>query len=147
MPGTLSALGIAQAHESAALIAGRQFDRCLCSDLKRCKDTAEILLKDRQEIPIIYTKMLRERDWGAATGAIIGGPNKIDIPDDAESMPALMARVRVFLDYVKRTYPDQTLLVVSHGFVLRILQAVNLSVDFHEIEMLHNAEVRDIEVL
>lgn len=150
MPGTLSEQGKKQAIEAAELLRSVAFDACLCSDLKRCKDTAKIIFDSLgQNNPnILYTKLLRERDWGSMTGicvldSVAKNPHT-EMPDDAESMPALMARCRTFIEFAKKTYPDQRVMCISHGFVLRILQAVNLGVDFHEIQMLQNAEIREV---
>lgn len=146
-PGTLSALGIQQAHEAAEQVRSVAFDVCLSSDLKRCSDTADIILSERNDdLHVLYTKMLRERDWGSATGKPCSDYQNIPVPSDAESMPALKARCRVFLDYVSKTYAGKRVLIVSHGFVLRILQAVHLGVDFHDVQMLNNAEVRELVI-
>lgn len=148
MPGTLNELGKEQAIKAADVLSSVAFDVCLCSDLKRCKDTADIIFSklNADTSNILYTKLLRERDWGSLTGiSVLNYPNP-EMPQDAESLPALKARVRIFLDFVKKTYPGKRVLCISHGFVLRILQAVNADVDFHEIQMMQNAEVREVEV-
>ena len=148
MPGTLSPLGKIQATEAAERLRSVAFDVCVCSDLKRCKDTAHIIYNDLglPESGILYTRLLRERDWGALTGISVADTPHPEMPADAESLPALKARVRIFLDFVQKTYPGQRVLCVSHGFVLRIMQAVNAGVDFHDIQMMTNAEVREIEL-
>lgn len=148
MPGTLSELGKTQAKEAAEQLRSVAFDVCVCSDLKRCKDTAEIIFENLgiNSSNILYTKLLRERDWGALTGISVNNYPHPEMPDDAESMPVLKARVRIFLDFVKKTYPGQRVLCISHGFILRILQAVNANTDFHDIQMMVNAEVREIKV-
>lgn len=148
LPGTLSELGKEQAKKAAEQLRSVAFDVCVCSDLKRCKDTAEIIFSELgiDSSNILYTKLLRERHWGSLTGISVENYPHPEMPDDAESMPALKARTRVFLDFVKSTYPDQRVLCISHGFVLRIMQSVNFGVDFHDIQMLTNAEVREVEV-
>lgn len=146
MPGTLSELGKQQASKAAEQLRSVSFDACVCSDLKRCKDTADIIFSGLglDSSGILYTKLLRERHWGSLTGVSVANYPHPEMPDDAESMPALMARTRIFLDFVRKTYPDQRVLCISHGFVLRILQAVNLNKDFHDIPMLTNAEIREM---
>lgn len=144
-PGTLTDIGKEQAIKAAEQLRSVAFDVCLCSDLKRCRDTAEILFSTLgiSTSDILYTRLLRERDWGSLTGVSINH-ERPQIPPDAEGLSALKARCKVFLDFVRTTYPNQRVLCISHGFILRILQAVNLNVDFHEIQMLSNAEVREI---
>lgn len=149
LPGTLSELGKYQATEAAEQLRSVAFDACVCSDLKRCKDTAEIIFNALgiSTSDILYTPLLRERHWGSLTGISVENYPHPPMPDDAESMPAQKARTRVFLDFIKNTYPNQRVLCISHGFVLRILQSVNIGVDFHDIPMLTNAEVREIDIL
>lgn len=148
MPGTLSEQGKIQAKEAAEQLRSVAFDACVCSDLKRCSDTADIIFRELN-LPtsgILYTKLLRERHWGSLTGISVNNYPNPEMPDDAETLPALKSRTRIFLDFIKKTYPGQRVLCISHGFVLRILQSVNLGVDFHEIKMLQNAEVREIYI-
>lgn len=148
MPGTLSEQGKKQAQKAAEQLRSVAFDATVCSDLKRCRDTAEIMFHTLGIDPsdILYTKLLRERDWGALTGISVADNPHPAMPADAESMAALKTRVRLFLDFVSKTYPEQRVLCISHGFVLRVMQAENLGTDFHDIPMLQNAEVREIEV-
>lgn len=149
MPGTLSEQGKIQAKEAAERLRSVAFDVCVCSDLKRCTDTAAIIFGELglSTSGILFTKLLRERNWGSLTGiSVTNNYPTPEMPDDAETMAALKARTRIFLDFVKKTYPNQRVLCISHGFVLRIMQSVNQNVDFHDIQMLTNAEVREIEV-
>lgn len=146
MPGTLTAQGIDQTKEAVEQLRSTAFDVCVCSDLKRCVDTASVILGELGDIPVVYTSLLRERDWGSITGAVVDKNSWIDMPDDVESLPALRARAKVFLEYVKSTYPGQTVLVVSHGFMLRIIQAVFHGVEHKEIVPMGNAECRQLEL-
>ena len=93
--GNLSERGIQQAKDARESLRNVAFDAIVCSDLKRCRDTAAIL-NEAHGLEINYTKLLRERDWGSITGMVADGTTKITIPDDAESMTALEARAKVF---------------------------------------------------
>lgn len=148
MPGTLSEQGKEQAIKAAEQLRSVAFDACVCSDLKRCSDTAEIIFDalGLDKSNILYTKLLRERHWGSLTGVSVENYPHPEMPDDAESMAALRIRTRLFLDFVLKTYPGQRVLCISHGFILRILQSVNFGVDYHDIQMLTNAEVREVEI-
>ena len=147
MPGTLTQNGIEQAIEAVEQLRSTAFDVCVSSDLKRCVDTTNIVLEHLgQDVPVIYTKLLRERDWGSITGVVVEKGAWIDMPDDVESMPAFRARAKSFLEYVSSTYPNANVLVVSHGLFLRILQAVFHDVDHKEITPMTNAEVRVIKI-
>lgn len=145
MPGTLNALGIRQAREAAVDVGRLEIDTVLCSDLKRCTDTYEILRQELPQLPqMTTTTLLRERGWGSATGMVADGVTRIVIPDDAESMPAMKARARIFIDFVKNTYPGQNVLAISHGLFCRVIQAVLAGKEVADIQPMKNGEVRPI---
>lgn len=145
MPGTLTEKGKEQAAEAREKLKDIRFDIILCSDLKRCADTANII-NSAFNLNISYTKLLRERDWGSATGMIADGKTRITIPDDAESLKAIKARARVFIDFAKKTYPDKSILAISHGFFCRCIQAVHYNVEISDITPMTNAEFRVIDL-
>lgn len=146
LPGNLTEVGKEQAKKAVSQICDTAFDVCLCSDLKRCVDTAHIMLEDRQDINVIYTKLLRERDWGAITGMVVDKEKGIEMPEDVESLPAIRARARTFLDYVRDNYNGKKVLVISHGFMLRIIQAVHKNVEHKAIPPMTNVEIRVIDI-
>ena len=67
MPGELTERGIEQARQLCKKLQSVRFDALVCSDLKRCVDTAAILNEPHGLTPE-YTPLLRERDWGEHTG-------------------------------------------------------------------------------
>lgn len=143
MPGTLTEEGKAQIAASTEKLKELGIDRILCSDLQRCKDTATIINKVLG-LPIVYTPLLRERDWGSATGMIVDGVTKIRIPDDAETVSAMRTRAQDFLDEVRNNYPSETLLVISHGLFCRQIQAVYHHVEIADIVPMKNTETRKL---
>lgn len=147
MPGTLTELGKEQAREAVSELQKLNFDVVLCSDLKRCTDTYEILHDAMPSLPeMVSTSLLRERGWGSATGMVADGVTRIVIPDDAESMPAMKARARIFLDFVGKTYPGKQVLAISHGLFCRVIQAVLFGKEVADIQPMKNAEVRAISL-
>lgn len=148
-PGHLTERGREQAREAAGQLCHVTFDAILTSDLQRCVDTTDILVAHLQQQPrpnVIQTALLRERDWGSATGMVVDGTHRITIPKDAESMPAIKARARVFLNYIKDTYKDKTVLAVSHGLFCRVLQMVHLGVEMNDVARMDNMEFRILEL-
>ena len=147
MPGTLTAAGKGQAVDAAEELRELAVDAVLCSDLKRCTDTYEILKKEIPELPeMVTTALLRERDWGSATGMIADGKTWIEIPKDAESMGQLKARARIFLDFVRSTYGGKRVLAISHGLFCRVIQCVLAGNEVKDIVPMKNAEIREIEI-
>ena len=143
MPGTLTEEGKAQIAASTEELKMLGFDRILCSDLQRCKDTA-IIINKVLELPIVYTPLLRERDWGSITGMIVDGVTKVRIPEDAETVAAMKIRAQQFLDEVRNNYPSETLLVISHGLFCRCIQAVYHHVEIADIVPMKNTETRKL---
>lgn len=146
-PGTLTQKGKEQAIKAVEQLRSTAFDVCLSSDLARCADTSKIIIEHLDPtLQIIHTTLLRERDWGSITGAVVDKNSWIDMPDDVESITAIRVRARAFLDYVSSTFPNKNVLVVSHGFMLRILQAVLADVEHKAITPMTNCEVREITI-
>ena len=145
MPGHLSEEGKAQIAASVASLQTLCVDRILCSDIQRCKDTV-IIINKVLNLPVTYTPLLRERDWGSATGMIVDGVTKIRIPDDAETVVQMKMRAQQFLDDVRSNYPTKTLLVVSHGLFCRCIQAVYHHVEIADIVPMKNTETRKLEL-
>jgi probable phosphoglycerate mutase len=141
MPGTLTEEGKAQIAASIPALQSLGLTMMLCSDIQRCKDTAHII-NEVLQLPVIYTPLLRERDWGSATGMIVDGVTKIRIPDDAESLMAMRQRAVDFLDYVRTHYPSHTILAVSHGLFCRQIQAVYYHKEIADIVRMNNTEFR-----
>ena len=145
-PGELNDNGIRQAEELSLQLADAPFDAVVASDLWRSVQTARIVAQPHA-LEIVTTPLLRERDWGSFTGRFI--PDLKDIkpwPDDIESLEAMKARAGRFLDFIRATYPNQTVLAVGHGIINKAIQAVFFHKEMHEIEKMKNAEVRVLDI-
>ena len=145
-PGELNDNGIRQAEELSLQLADAPFDAVVASDLWRSVQTARIVAQPHA-LEVETTPLLRERDWGSFTGRFI--PDLKDIkpwPDDIESLEAMKARAGRFLDFIRTTYPNQTVLAVGHGIINKAIQAVFFHKEMHEIEKMKNAEVRVLDI-
>lgn len=145
MPGTLTQKGKEEIGQSIQRLQSIPFDFILCSDIQRCKDTA-LIINQVLRLPITYMPLLRERDWGSATGMIVDGIRKIHIPDDAEPLSAILQRAQQLLKLIRQEYPDKTILAISHGLFCRCVQAVYYGVELSEIVPMKNTETRLLEV-
>ena len=145
-PGELNPTGIRQAEALGRQLADVHFDAVVASDLWRSIQTARIVAEPHG-MEVVTTPLLRERDWGSFTGRFI--PDLQDIkpwPDDIESLEAMKARAGRFLDFIRTTYPNQTVLAVGHGIINKAIQAVFFHKEMHEIEKMKNAEVRVLDI-
>ncbi|MDD6977989.1 MAG: histidine phosphatase family protein [Prevotellaceae bacterium] len=141
--GMLNEKGQEQAENLAKSLDGIQIDAVIASDLKRAVDTAEVIAK-RRSLPLITTPLLRERDWGSFTGRFIPDLKDVPWPDDVESMDAMMERARLFMDWLRRDYSQQTVVAVGHGIINKVIQAVYYNTRTNKIPRMTNAEVRKL---
>ena len=141
-PGTLFKLGIEQAVAARPAVAALEFDAVLCSDLKRCMDTANIILEGI-DCEIIREPLLRERDLGNLAGTPIKGATLNETVETEESMKM---RVRQFIEKVQKEYPNKKILAFSHGFLTRIMEAEIKGVTHRDVTLMDNCEIREFIV-
>ena len=118
--------GIEQANQLFEKIKDIHIDFVICSPLYRAKQTAEIIVKDRN-IPIIYDKAISVRELGEYKGK---NPDvdfdfshgfwsyKANINyEKAENIRDFFKRVYTFLDEIQQKYKDKNVLLVTHGSI------------------------------
>lgn len=143
--GCLTPEGIKQAESVRDRMAGERIDAFVSSDLKRSYDTCSIIAAPH-EMDVVTTPLLRERDWGGFTGMYIPDLKGKVWPDDVETLEAMRARAGRFLDFIRNTYPDMTVLAVGHGIINKAVQSVYWNKPMNEIEKMTNAEVRVLDL-
>ncbi|HEY0521495.1 MAG TPA: histidine phosphatase family protein [Ilumatobacteraceae bacterium] len=123
----LSELGRRQSVVAAASIGA--VDGIVSSDLLRAAETAAILGQQLGVGPVIVDDRLRERDvgeWSGLTRTEIesGWPGWLDDdrrPDGFEHSDVVMERVLEAFDAMRIESPGGSLLVITHGGVIRSL--------------------------
>lgn len=120
-PGTLSATGIMQAKTLAEELSDYPIDKCYSSDLRRAEHTAGILYRGE----IILDQRLRERYFGSLQGTnLTRALNLEEYSQEVETPEQMWERIDSFMQELKRTErPESTLLIVSHGFTIKIITA------------------------
>lgn len=153
MPGNLTDLGKEQVSKTADNLANMnvQFKCIVSSDLKRAMDSAKIIA-DRLNLLVIPMPMLRERDWGSYTGTPLSEARekyykngKWDFPlteHPAETENQILQRAKMAIVKLAELYPDENIIVVTHGQFARNMFAANSNCSYKEIESFANAEVR-----
>ncbi len=131
----LNKQGEVQAQDLAQELRAIKFDRVFSSDLIRAKHTAEIIALEHK-IAVEVTQVLRERRFGEFEGKIVTELRKVDsilealndtarfsykYSPDVESDEDLMKRALPLLREIAVAYPNKTILVVTHGGVMRAL--------------------------
>lgn len=146
-PGHLNATGIAQAESLREQLCSKDYDIFLCSDLERTRISADIINRKLQ-LPIIYTPLLRERDWGEYTGRFIKDitlpPSQF--PPSIENAGQLAARAEQFLKYIFNNYNGQRILAMGHGYFNRCVQALIEKRTVHDTPRWDNTELRTFHI-
>lgn len=144
LPGRLTELGREQALELGRRLEAVPLEAVVSSDLQRVTDTVRLAVGQRH-LPWEQSPLFREIDWGSWTGRKIDEVDRSKVPADAETPRQLYERAGRCVEYLRRHYPDATVLVVSHGLVGRSIEARlrGLPMDaLRSIPFLQNAEVR-----
>lgn len=155
LPGTLTLQGTQQVAQSAAELEamGVSFSCIVSSDLQRAMDSAQIIAQ-RLHLPVVPMRALRERDWGQFTGMSIAEATKRFRIDGrwrfpagtTETEPEIYERAGKALDELSHTYPDASVVVVTHGQLARNMVAAHRHCSYHEVEPFKNAEIRILEL-
>lgn len=132
----LNNTGRAEATELSERIRTIDFDICFSSDLQRAIETARILGATH---PLIIKSVptLRERHYGPWEGRLFselleyekGGHPLLNIESDEE----IQKRIFPLLNEIVSNHPGATVLIVTHGSVLRSLLAHLLNIDSSSI--------------
>jgi probable phosphoglycerate mutase len=145
LPGVgLSAKGRAEIGAVAGRLAGEKIDAIYASPLQRTRETAEIL-SDRLALPVQYREDVIELDFGEWTGLTADEIRKDErwqmwsscrsiaaIPG-GESWRQVQDRMVHALFDLQRLHPSESVVIVSHGDVIRagLLFALGMPLDFH----------------
>jgi alpha-ribazole phosphatase/probable phosphoglycerate mutase len=114
----LSPLGEQQSREMGERYKDDHFDAIFCSDLQRAYKSAEIAFGDKW--PIIKDARLRECDYGDFTQhpsaeVDIEKPQRIHTPfPNGESYEQTTARMKSFLDDLKKDYDGKRVMIIGH---------------------------------
>ncbi len=119
--------GIAQTKELANKIDLSKIDICICSPLKRAKQTANILVGNK--INVLYDDLLTERNFGNYEGKkldfdLIASQWDYQLNDcthNIESIKDCLLRANKFLNKIQEKYSNKTILIVTHGSFMKAL--------------------------
>ncbi|HSN02061.1 MAG TPA: histidine phosphatase family protein [Acidimicrobiales bacterium] len=131
----LTERGIEQVRAAAEQLAERGARRIVSSDLTRARETATIIA-ERLGLSISLDADLRERSYGELEGRSLdelspdaaGFSHGVIVDVDAaapggESIAMVKERVTRTLEHLAREHAGETLIVVTHGGVIRTLRA------------------------
>ena len=121
----LNATGRDQAKATGTLLARREWDAIYSSPLSRAMETGELIAKELGMPGPIPVADLVERAYGAAEG--LADPELARLFPDGSEVPGresredVVARVMPALLGLAAQHPDEAIIVVSHGGVIRAI--------------------------
>lgn len=130
----LNEKGIALAKVTGEALKEVPFSCCFTSPLKRAKETAQLVLGER-EIPIYLDERIQEISFGTWEGrdsALLPGnmldnffhhTEQYEAPEGGEEISQICARTKAFWDDItsREELQDKTILIASHGCAVRAL--------------------------
>jgi probable phosphoglycerate mutase len=141
----LNDTGRRQAHELAAALRGEPIAAVYASDLRRARETAEIVAADLG-LPVTVDERLREVDVGAWSGLTMAdleerfpdsvrrwrGADPAHSFGDGETYAAMGERVVAAVEEIVGRHADERVLVVGHGGPIRSLLAHSAGISYEE---------------
>lgn len=128
--GDINEKGRKEIEKASELLKNEKIDVFFSSDIPRCRATSEGINKFHN-LPIQYTKMIREKYNGDWTGKNyrevnwdqLEGTFETRKVNNGESLADVRARAREFINELINQYgaTNKKILVVSHGAFLKIL--------------------------
>ena len=146
----LDALGLKQAERLRDRLASEKIDVIYSSKLKRALLTAETIAS-RHQLEVIICAELHEVDFGRLEGLTLSEANqrypevaklrmqrnlKLKYPG-GDSFIGFSKRVSKFLDRLEHHTAEETVLIVAHNGVLRILLCRLLDIDLRCLWQIH----------
>lgn len=136
----LTETGKAQVEQVAEKLRAEHIDVAFSSDSERALHTAQGILRFHPDAPLTVTEELRERNMGDLEGssreefivaARASGVKWFEHkPTGGESMLETQQRVKIFIERIRTEYKGKTVLIASHGGLIRALLAYLLNHNF-----------------
>ncbi len=141
--GQLSREGILENERLSFELKDTPIDVFYSSTLSRARQTLSQIIKFHREKPYFLDSRLIE--WGM--GPWEGNPcpendNFYENLDSIETFKEVKNRCASFFNHIKEKHPKQTVLVVSHGLTIRMMESIILKVNFNEVIPLKNSTIK-----
>lgn len=148
----LNQAGILQSDKLADRLSSEKIDVIYSSNLLRCVQTAELIAKEHS-LKVNQEERLREISFGEWEGMSyneiqaqspdllekwMGDPAHVS-PPNGETLIQLAVRVKSVVDEMKGQHAEQTVLVVTHGGVIRALLCLSLGIDLNRHSQFESA--------
>jgi broad specificity phosphatase PhoE len=131
----LNETGREQARALAEELRATPFDAVYASDLKRARETAEIVAAPHR-VPVVVDPELREIDigsWSGLTRAEIDARFPGGERPDGETRDQHFARVRAAVVRIARANAGRRVLIVTHGGTVRAIHDLVSDEPYHPV--------------
>lgn len=150
----LNETGMEQAKATAQKLRDIPLDRVIVSPLLRARQTAALISQGR-DLPMTIDPRIREQNYGIYEGAsrfdegFLNNKKSFAVRyPGGESQMSTAVRVYTFLEETARAFPEESVLVVCHGGICRIIESYFHNMtnqEFFQFNM-GNCEVREYEL-
>jgi len=141
--GTLSEKGIKENENLGVQLKQFSFQTIYSSPLNRALQTAQAVHKHNNDSRIITDERLMERNLGILQGKAYPEPYvETDMYEGMETIESVAERSANFLDEIKRNHSNETIVLVSHGYIIKVMLALlrNISLtEFYKINLMNNS--------
>jgi len=124
LPGVLSKEGKEEGKKLALRLKDEKIDAIYSSDLKRTADTTKEIVKFHKDVPVTYTKDLRECDLASLAGKKSCNVDWNNRPKDVETREQMRERAKKVIDLAYSKYKDKCVLFVGHNGINRALISI-----------------------
>lgn len=156
--GSLNERGREQAANISKRLKYEKIDVIISSDLERTRDTATIIAKNYPGVEMEYTPLLREKNLTTFEGKSVdeykearknsGLPRHLYKTPGGESYADMRERAEEFLNQIMDRYKEKTVMVVSHGGLIKALLSAALNEPIEEMSRIYvpNTAISILEV-
>ena len=139
----LTKTGIKQAEKLGDKLKNYKIDLIFCSPFTRTKQTLIIINKELKidSKKIFFDKKLVDNNFGISDGKHYDEYHKLFSSEESyfetsvpygENYTDVKKRVSIFLKEVESKYKNKKILIISHGFPLRMLELVAMDLNLKE---------------
>lgn len=153
--GALSQRGKKQSKGLAQKLKDHSFDVIYSSDLGRCIETTKEIKKFHPQTKVVYSKDLRETNYGEAQGRKKGTVDDLEEGSTfmtkklkgGESLKDVQKRVKRFLKKLKQEHQSENnILIVAHSGTIQMILALIKGVHPQKIFEDENVQIEHTEV-
>jgi broad specificity phosphatase PhoE len=148
--GTLSEQGIKENEHLAVQLKDYSFSCIYSSPLGRAWHTAMAIHQYHPGIPLIRENRLMERNLGILQERPYPVPYaEADVYEGMETAASMAARLTDFLKEIKQKNKDETVVLVSHGYLIKVLLSILHGwpvEEFFKVKLMGNSAYSTVEL-